>query len=119
MSLEELKDDCRDRLFNRYLPFWDGGGFDKKLGGFMCELHDDGSVFSDEKYIWYQGRAIWVYSFLYNELGRDERFLDIARKTRDFMVRHMHAGGGRWNQKVRRDGSVVEGPSRKSSAAFA
>ena len=29
MSLEELEDDCRDRLFNQYLPFWDRGGFDQ------------------------------------------------------------------------------------------
>ncbi|MFH1920116.1 MAG: AGE family epimerase/isomerase [Planctomycetota bacterium] len=110
MSLGELRDEYRDRLFNRYLPFWDRGGFDKDLGGFMCELNDDGSVFSDEKFIWYQGRAIWVYSFLYRHFGKDERFLEIARKTRDFMVGHMHAGGGRWHEKVRRDGTVLEGP---------
>lgn len=109
-SLDELENDCRDRLFNQYLPFWDRGGFDEEFGGFLCELNDDGSVASDEKYIWYQGRAIWVYSFLYSRLGRDERFLEIARKTKDFMVRHMHAGGGRWNEKVRRDGSLVQGP---------
>ena len=29
MSLEELRDEYRDRLFHRYLPFWDRGGFDQ------------------------------------------------------------------------------------------
>ena len=48
MSLEELKDDYGDRLFNQYLPFWERGGCDKQLGGFMCELNDDGSVASKE-----------------------------------------------------------------------
>ncbi len=112
MSLEQLRDDCRDRLFRQYLPFWDRGGFDEELGGVMCELNDYGSVFRDEKFIWYQGRAIWVYCSLYNHFGQDDRFLEIARKTRDFMVTHMHAGGGRWHEKVRRDGTVVEGPSK-------
>jgi N-acylglucosamine 2-epimerase len=69
-------------------------------------------VATDEKYIWYQGRAIWIYSFLYRLFGRDERFLQIARKTRDFMVRHMSAGEGRWHGKVRGDGTVLEGPGK-------
>jgi N-acylglucosamine 2-epimerase len=112
LSLEQLRDDCRDRLFNRYLPFWDRGGYDKEHGGFICELNDDGSVFRDEKLIWYQGRAIWVYSYLYSHLGQDERILEIARRTRQFMVKHMHAGGGRWHEKVRREGTVVEGPAK-------
>ena len=32
-------------------------------GGFMCERNDDGSVASDEKNVWYQGRGIWVHTF--------------------------------------------------------
>lgn len=120
MTLEQLRDDYHDRLFNRYLPFWDRGGFDNEHGGFICELNDDGSVFRDEKYIWYQGRAIWVYSFLYRHFGRDRRLLEIARKTKEFMVRHMHAGEGRWHEKVRRDGTLIEGPgSNVFGALFA
>ena len=109
LTLSELQEDYRNRLFRQYLPFWDRGGYDQQRGGFMCELNDDGSVFHDEKYSWYQGRAIWVYSFLYNEFGRDPRWLEVARKTRDFMVRHMYAGQGRWKEKVHRDGSLIEG----------
>ena len=47
MSLEQLREDYRERLFNHYLPFWDKGGYDKQYGGFMCELKDDGTVESD------------------------------------------------------------------------
>ena len=75
----------------------------------MCELNDDGSVFNDEKYIWYQGRAIWVYAFLYNNFGKTPHWLDIAARTRDFMVKHMYAGEGSWVEKVGRDGTVLEG----------
>lgn len=108
MSREELRNDYRDRMFDRYLPFWDRGGYDREHGGVMCELYDDGSVQSDEKYIWYQGRALWVYSFLYNRFGRDERHLEIAKKTRDFMVRHMYLGDGRWQESAHRDGSPMK-----------
>ena len=109
-SLKQLRDEYRDRLFRRYLPFWHRGGLDDKYGGIMCDLNDEGAVVSDEKSIWYQGRAVWVYAYLYNNLGKDERFLKTARRIRDFMVDRMHAGDGRWHEKVRRDGTVVEGP---------
>ncbi|MHC4395548.1 MAG: AGE family epimerase/isomerase [Planctomycetota bacterium] len=115
MSLEQLRDDYRDRLFNRYLPFWEKGGYDKKFGGFMCELNDDGSVHSDEKDIWYQGRGIWVYSFLYNNFGKDRRWLEAARKTRDFMVKNMYAGAGKWIQSVHRDGKAMTGTTAQGA----
>ncbi len=111
MTLEEIREDYRRRLFDRYLPFWDLGGYDKQYGGFMCMLNDDGTVADDEKFIWYQGRALWVYSFLYNNFGKDERYLEIAQKTRDFMVNHMKAESGTWYEKVFRDGAIKENVS--------
>jgi N-acylglucosamine 2-epimerase len=107
MTLQELKNDYKDRIFNHYLPFWEKGGYDKKLGGFMCELYDDGSVENDEKYIWYQGRGVWVYSYLYNNFGRDKKFLEVARRSRDFLVKNMYAGEGRWRDSVNRQGKPV------------
>lgn len=109
LGLRELHDDYRHRLFDLYLPFWEKGAFDRERGGFMCELNEDGSVASDEKNLWYQGRAVWVYAFLYNEFGKDPRWLEFARKTREFMLRHLYAGEGRWFEKVRRDGTLIEG----------
>lgn len=107
LSLQKLRDDYRNRIFKQYLPFWDKGGYDNKYGGFMCELNDDGSVVNDEKYIWYQGRGIWVYSCLYNNFGRDERFLEIAKKSRDFLVKYMYMGDGKWCESVNRKGDPV------------
>jgi mannose/cellobiose epimerase-like protein (N-acyl-D-glucosamine 2-epimerase family) len=79
------------------------------MGGFSCELHDDGSVQNDQKYIWYQGRWIWVYSYLYNNLCGDKGQLAIAKKSRDFMIDKMYAGGGKWNEHVKRDGTLLKG----------
>jgi len=117
MTLEQLRDDYKDRVFNQYLPFWDKGGIDYERGGFMCELNDDGSVFNDEKYLWYQGRGLWVYSFLFNNFGRDKRYLEIAQKTRDFILTHMYLGDGKWRESVNRSGipvksTVAQGPAK-------
>jgi N-acylglucosamine 2-epimerase len=109
VSLQEHRDELANRLYDEYLPFWNNGGYDKKYGGFICNLNPDGTPVDDEKFIWYQGRAIWVYSFLYNNFGQQSEFLDIARSTRDFMVKHMYLGDGRWAELVHRDGKVIRG----------
>lgn len=108
-ALEVLVSDCREQLFERYLPFWERGGYDREHGGFMCYLYEDGSVENDRKDIWYQGRGIWVYSLLYNEFDADPRWLERARKSRDFMVEHMFRGDGTWVDTVDRVGNPVDG----------
>jgi N-acylglucosamine 2-epimerase len=107
MTLRQLRNDYRSRIFKQYLQFWDKAGVDNKYGGFMCELRDDGSVENDEKNIWYQGRGIWVYSYLYNNLGRDNQFLNIASRGRDFLIKNMYQGDGKWLESVNRQGKPV------------
>jgi len=116
MTLEELKEDYKNRIFNLYLPFWDKGGYDREFGGFMCELNDDGSIVNDEKYIWYQGRGIWAYSFLYNYFGKDKRYLEIAEKSREFLVKYMYMGEGKWRESVNRRGQPVSSTVSQGSA---
>jgi len=110
MTIEELREDYRHRLFDLYLPFWERGGIDPDTGAVRCILNDDGTVAEDDVFIWYQGRALWVYSFLYNNLGQDQRHLDTARSIRDFMMRHMYVGNGRWNERTLGDGTLRQGP---------
>jgi mannose/cellobiose epimerase-like protein (N-acyl-D-glucosamine 2-epimerase family) len=109
MNLDEFTALLRRQLFDEYLPFWERGGYDEERGGFICYLNDDGTVQDDRKDIWYQGRGIWVYSFLYNHLDRNPKWLEMARSSRDFMVQHMHRGDGTWIDTVNRYGEPVAG----------
>ena len=106
-SFDRLLEDCCSQLFDEYLPYWEKGGIDEANGGFMCYLYEDGSVENDRKDIWYQGRGIWVYSYIYNEIDKDPKWLAIARKARNFMVEHMHRGDGTWLDTVDRVGKPV------------
>lgn len=108
MAIEDLREDYRHRLFDLCLAFWEKGGYDAENGGFMTICNDDGTVAVEEKRLADQGKALWVYSFLYNNMGEDKAHLDIAAKTRDFMVGHLRAGEGRWYEAVNRDGSPKE-----------
>jgi N-acylglucosamine 2-epimerase len=109
MTLKKLHDDYYSLLFSRYLPFWEKGGVDAVNGGFMCLLNGDGTVADDEKYSAFQGHGLWVYSFLYNNFGKNKHFLDIATKARDFIVKNMKAENGAWHDLVYRDGRLKAG----------
>lgn len=107
MGLGDLRSRYRHDLFDVMLPFWDQHGIDHELGGVMHALDYDGTRIRTEKQLWFQGRAIWVYSFLYNHFGNDERYIAIARKTKDFVLSHAVLKDGWWAEELSREGKVV------------
>lgn len=108
MSLPELRRRYHSELFDDYLPFWDRYGIDHQNGGFMCALDHDGTLVNDTKFHWFQGRGIWVYSFLYNHFDKNPHYLEIARKTKDFMLAHFPQKDGTWAELVSRDGKMLK-----------
>lgn len=106
-SLEELK---RLRalytydLYEDFLPFMEKYVIDHEFGGFMCNTDRDGTNLSQSKNTWYEGRGIWVYSFLYNNLTREPKYLDVAAKSVDFILKHKPTGDGLWPGNFSREG---------------
>ncbi len=108
LSLPELKLRYRNELFGVLIPFWDKHGIDHQHGGFMCALDHDGTRVSTDKFLWFQGRGMWVYTYLYTHFGRDPRHLEVARKTKDFALKYFRDESGEWAQLVAREGKVLE-----------
>jgi mannose/cellobiose epimerase-like protein (N-acyl-D-glucosamine 2-epimerase family) len=90
------------------LPFWDRHGIDHEHGGVMHSLDYDGTLVSTNKLSWFQGRAIWIYSSLYNRFGKNPEHLRIARQTKDFLLKHAPQPDGWWAEEFARDGSVLK-----------
>jgi mannose/cellobiose epimerase-like protein (N-acyl-D-glucosamine 2-epimerase family) len=107
MTLAQLRRQFHDELFGNLLPFWDRHGIDHKHGGVMHSLDYDGSVAGTNKLSWFQGRAIWVYSYLYNHFGKNRAHLDIARETKDFLLKNAPQPDGWWAEEFSREGKVV------------
>jgi mannose/cellobiose epimerase-like protein (N-acyl-D-glucosamine 2-epimerase family) len=82
---------------------------DHELGGFMCDADRDGTLIDTNKRIWYQGRGVWVYSFLYNNFGRDPKYLEIARKTVEWLEKTTPEKGKLWTPWFTRDGKPIGG----------
>jgi len=111
-SLVWLRDHYHRYLFEDYLPFWHNHGIDHELGGFICALDHDGSRIDETKNMWYQGRGLWTYSYLYRHFGGEEH-LEVARKTRDFLLAHGRDGNGDWVTCLDREGRVISPAVRR------
>ena len=107
MRLPELRQELRDQLFQVVLPFWDKYGIDHEYGGIMCSLDYDGTLVNKGKNLWFLGRAIWVYSFLYNHFGNNPQFLEVARKSKEFVFKHALQQDGWWAEELSREGKVL------------
>ena len=92
-TLEQLRKQYHYDLFDDFLPFMDKYVIDHELGGFMCTADRDGARLSTNKESWYEGRGIWVYSFLYNYLAKEPKYVDVARRSADFILKAKPSDG--------------------------
>ena len=106
MTLEELRSLYRKQL-DAELDFWSKSGLDKEHGGFMCTMDHDGTILSTEKNVTYQGRGLWVYSFLYNHFGKNPLHLETARQTKDFLFKYARQKDSTWPQLLDREGRIT------------
>jgi len=79
LNIEALRVQLHGYLFDDYLPFLQKYVVDTQHGGFTCWVRPSGQLVSAEKVTWYQGRGLWVYSFLYKNFGRNPEHLHIAQ----------------------------------------
>jgi mannose/cellobiose epimerase-like protein (N-acyl-D-glucosamine 2-epimerase family) len=92
MTLEELRDEHRHWLLDDFVPFMDKFVVDRELGGFMCAVDRDGTQVNSNKSTWYEGRGIWTYSYLYNKVEPNPAYLEIARKSVEFISKQNPTG---------------------------
>lgn len=111
---ENLIKTYRDTLLKDVIPFWMDHSVDREHGGFLTFLDRDGSVFGPDKPVWLQGRIVWVYSKLYNEVEKKQEWLDLARHGLDFLLKHCFDTDGRMFFAVTREGK----PLRKRRYLF-
>jgi N-acylglucosamine 2-epimerase len=109
----------RETLLNNVVPFWLKNGLDPIYGGIMTCLDRDGSLVDDDKSVWFQGRAGWLFATLYNDVETREEWLDAARSCVDFIENHCIDTDGRLYFQVTRDGRPIRKRRYVYSEAFA
>jgi N-acylglucosamine 2-epimerase len=106
-ELQTYADFYRQHLLGDIMPFWENRTQDQEYGGYLTCFDREGRLTSGDKFTWCQGRQVWMFSALYNQIEKRQAWLDLARHGRDFLVERAHAGDGRWYYHLDRQGSVV------------
>lgn len=94
-----LKDDI--------LEFWLKNAIDEQYGGIFTQLDRTGNVYGTEKSVWFQGRALYIFSLAYNQVKKDERYLNAAKKIYQFLP-NCTREDGRMYFTVTRDGKELQ-----------
>lgn len=107
---QELLKEYRRYLFEDYLPFVDKHVVDHDNGGFMCHTDSRGTNISKNKRTWYDGRGIWVYSFLYRNFEQDPQYLKIARNTVELVLKTNPQNHPYWPWAYTQTGEPIKEP---------
>ncbi|XP_034074407.1 N-acylglucosamine 2-epimerase isoform X2 [Gymnodraco acuticeps] len=114
VKLEEFRERIRKEL-DTTVDFWLQHSHDPLHGGFFTCLGRDGEVYDELKYVWLQGRQVWMYCRLYRTMDRFHRpeILEAAKAGGAFLrkfTRVPGAGSGQWKCafSLTRDGKAVK-----------
>ena len=98
----------KEELLNSCIPFWLNNGVDKEYGGVLNCLDRTGKVYSEDKSVWMQGRAGWMFSYIYNNIEKKQEYLDFAKSCIDFATKYcIDKTDGRMYFTVTRDGKPL------------
>lgn len=109
----------KDELFNNVLPFWLDKSQDHEYGGYFTCLDRDGSVYDTDKFVWLQGREVWMFAKLYNEVEHNPEWLACAEQGAEFLKRYGHDGHYNWYFALDRKGNPLVEPYNIFSYTFA
>jgi N-acylglucosamine 2-epimerase len=119
MDFRTLYTHYRDALLDDVIPFWEKHSIDKEQGGYFTCLNRNGEVYDTDKFIWLQGRQVWMFSTLYNKVEKRQQWLDVALHGAEFMQKHGRDTDGSWYFSLTREGRPLVQPYNIFSDCFA
>lgn len=118
-NLTKYAQQYKKELFESVVPFWMKHSPDKEYGGYFTCLDRKGEVFDTDKFMWLQGREVWLFSMLYNQVEKRAEWLEIALKGAIFMKKYGMDADGNWYFSLTREGKPIIQPYNIFSDCFA
>ena len=118
-DFKKLAQQYKSELLDRVMPFWMEHSIDKEMGGYFTCLERDGEVFDTDKFVWLQGREVWMLATLYNKVEKKAEWLEAAIQGAEFLKRHGHDGSLNWYFALDREGHPLVEPYNIFSYTFA
>ncbi len=119
MDFTRLASQYKEELLERVVPFWLTHSPDKEFGGYFTCLDREGKVFDTDKFMWLQGREVWMFSMLYNQLEKKKEWLEMAILGAGFMEKYGRDADGNWYFSLSREGQPLVQPYNIFSDCFA
>lgn len=117
--MKEYSNIYREELMQQVLPFWMKNSRDEVHGGYFTCLDRAGDVYDTDKFIWLQGRQLWMFSMLYNNVEQREDWLKMALHGADFLQKNGRDQEGNWYFSLNREGKPLVQPYNIFSDCFA
>ncbi|WP_423128917.1 AGE family epimerase/isomerase [Gaoshiqia sp. Z1-71] len=118
-DFKKLSGQYKNELLNQVVPFWLNNSQDKDFGGYFTCLDREGKVFDTDKFIWLQGREVWLFSMLYNQVEQKQEWLNAGVQGAEFLKKYGHDGNLNWYFSLTRDGKPLVEPYNIFSYTFA
>jgi N-acylglucosamine 2-epimerase len=109
----------RKELFDSVVPFWIQHSPDTEYGGYFTCLDRRGEVYDTDKFMWLQGRQVWLFSMLYNKVEKRQEWLDMAIHGAEFMRKYGRDEQGSWYFSLTREGNPLVQPYSIFTDCFA
>ena len=119
MDFKKLSEQYRDELLEKVIPFWLTKSQDLGNGGYFTCLDREGNVFDTDKFVWMQGREVWMFAKLYNTVEQRPEWLACAEQGAEFLKRYGHDGNLNWYFALDREGKPLVEPYNIFSYTFA
>ncbi len=103
-----IANEYRSMLLDSVLPFWLEHGFDQEYGGMLTGLDRDGSILETDKSVWFQGRALWVFSEAARLFDKSSEYQEVCDSLVSFIEQYcFDPSDGRMYFRVSREGEPV------------
>ena len=112
--IKSLAESYKKDLTENIMPFWMKYGLDRENGGVYTCVDRDGSLMDTTKSVWFQGRFAFICSFAYNNVEKNQEWLDAAKSTLEFIEKHCFDEQGHMYFSVTAEGK----PLRKRRYVF-
>lgn len=119
IDFKQLAQQYKSELLDRVMPFWMEHSIDRESGGYFTCLERDGAVFDTDKFVWLQGREVWMLATLYNKVEQKPEWLEAAIQGAEFLKKYGHDGHLNWYFALDREGHPLVEPYNIFSYTFA
>ena len=102
--MKDVYNKFKSELLDFCVPFWLKHSIDEINGGIYNCLDREGKIYSEDKSVWMQGRAGWMFAYIYNHIEKKDIYLTISKSCIDFAAKHCIDSDGRMFFTVTKDG---------------